>query len=121
VWCKDGGVCAWCLRVCVHAAVSNGKRKMEAQVIFLYLFTICSLCKWKFIVCPLVDEETNKSYLHANSSLHAVRIIAAFCLITRVWQNTTVFIILLLWKLQLFTLLLSPPREKSTNWFLLLL
>jgi hypothetical protein len=38
---------------------SNGKRKTEAQAIFLDSFTLCSECKWKFVVCPLVDEKTN--------------------------------------------------------------
>jgi hypothetical protein len=34
------------------------KRKMEAQAIFLNLFTVWSSCKQKFVVCPYVDEET---------------------------------------------------------------
>jgi hypothetical protein len=29
----------------IHAAVSNRKQKMEAQAIFLNLFTVCSSCK----------------------------------------------------------------------------
>jgi hypothetical protein len=33
---------------------------------FLNLFTICSSCKRKFVVCPFVDEETNESYPFAN-------------------------------------------------------
>jgi hypothetical protein len=33
------------------------KTKKEAQGIFLTLFSICSLCKWKFVVCPVVDDE----------------------------------------------------------------
>ncbi len=37
------------------AAVSNGKRKPMR----LFPLTICSPCKWKFVVCPFVDEETN--------------------------------------------------------------
>ncbi len=35
------------------------KWKTEAQAIFLDPFTLCSECKWKFVLCPLVDEETN--------------------------------------------------------------
>jgi hypothetical protein len=41
---------------------SNGKRKTEAQAIFLNLFTTCSSCIWNFVVCPFVDKETNGSY-----------------------------------------------------------
>jgi hypothetical protein len=33
------------------AAVSDGKWKTEAQVVFFNLFTFCSLCKWRFVVC----------------------------------------------------------------------
>jgi hypothetical protein len=33
---------------------------------FLNPFTVCSLCKQKFDVCPFVDEETSGSYLFAN-------------------------------------------------------
>jgi hypothetical protein len=36
--------------------------KLVAQAIFLNSFTICSLCKLKFVVCPFVDKETNGSY-----------------------------------------------------------
>ncbi len=50
----------------VYAAVSNGKRKTEAQAIFLKQFTVCSSCKRKFVVCPSVYEETNGSYPFAN-------------------------------------------------------
>jgi hypothetical protein len=39
----------------------NIKRKTEAQVISLNLFTICSSCKRKSVVCPFVNEETNKT------------------------------------------------------------
>ncbi len=34
--------------------------------IFLNPFTICSSCKRKFVVCPFVDKERNKSCLFAN-------------------------------------------------------
>ncbi len=40
--------------------------EMEAQVVFLNPFSICSSCKRKFVVCPFVDEETNGSYPVAN-------------------------------------------------------
>jgi hypothetical protein len=42
------------------------KWKMEVQEIFLNPFTICSLSKWKFIVCSIVDKETNRCYPFAN-------------------------------------------------------
>jgi hypothetical protein len=45
---------------------SNGKLKTEAQDIFLNPITISSSCKCKFVVCPIVDEERNESYLFAN-------------------------------------------------------
>jgi hypothetical protein len=32
------------------------------DAIFLSLVIICSLRKRKFVVCPVVDEETNGSY-----------------------------------------------------------
>jgi hypothetical protein len=35
---------------------------MEAQVIFLNTFTVCSPCKRKYVVRPLVHEETNGSH-----------------------------------------------------------
>ncbi len=43
-----------------------GKRKMEAQVIFLNTFTVCSPCKRKYVVRSLVHEETNGSHPFAN-------------------------------------------------------
>jgi hypothetical protein len=39
---------------------------MEAQVIILNPFTVCSSCKWKFIVCPFIDKDRKGSYLFAN-------------------------------------------------------
>jgi hypothetical protein len=44
--------------------LNNGKRKARRFV--KTLFTVCSSCKQKFVVCPLVDEETNGSYPIAN-------------------------------------------------------
>jgi hypothetical protein len=31
------------------------KQKMEAQAIFLHLFTVCLSCKQNFVVCTFVD------------------------------------------------------------------
>jgi hypothetical protein len=59
---------------------SNGKRKTEAKAIFLDPFTLCSECKWKFVVCPLVDEETNGSYPFANG-LNVLNGFAHLCII----------------------------------------
>ncbi len=33
---------------------------------YLNMFIICSSCKWKFVVCLFLDEETNGSYPFAN-------------------------------------------------------
>ncbi len=49
-----------------YAAVSNRKRKTEAHAIFLNPFTVCSLGKRKFVICPFVYEETNGIYPFAN-------------------------------------------------------
>jgi hypothetical protein len=46
--------------------LQNGKQKTEAKAIFLNLFTVCSSCKWKFVVYQFVFEETNGSYPFAN-------------------------------------------------------
>ncbi len=45
---------------------SSGKRKTEAQAIVLNPSTVSSSCKRKFVVCPLVYEETNRSCQFAN-------------------------------------------------------
>jgi hypothetical protein len=50
----------------LHDAISNVKWKTEAQTITLNLFTVCSSCKGKFVVCPFVYEETNGSYPFSN-------------------------------------------------------
>jgi hypothetical protein len=39
---------------------------MKAQAIFLHLFIVCSSSKWKFVVYPFIDEETNGSCPFAN-------------------------------------------------------
>ncbi len=38
------------------------KQKTEAQAIFLNPFSVCFLCKRKFVICLFADEETNKSF-----------------------------------------------------------
>jgi hypothetical protein len=45
------------LYIFIYAAISKGKRKRETQVIFLHLFTVRSVCKRKFVVCPFVEEK----------------------------------------------------------------
>ncbi len=42
------------------------KRKTEVQAIFLNPFTMCSSCKWKFVICPFANEEKNRSYPFAS-------------------------------------------------------
>ncbi len=58
-----------CIHIHTHIYIyvfCNFKRKMKAQVIFLYPFTIYSSCKRKCVVSLFVDEETNGSYPCAN-------------------------------------------------------
>jgi hypothetical protein len=50
----------------VYGYGSDGKWKTKAKAIFLNLFTFCSSCKRKFVVCLFVDEETNGRYPFAN-------------------------------------------------------
>jgi hypothetical protein len=63
--------------ICCHF-----RRKTEAQMIFLNLFTVCSLCKQKFVVCPLVYKETNGCYLFANG-LKGLNGLAHLCVFRR--------------------------------------
>ncbi len=42
------------------------KTENTAQAIFFNLFNVCSSWKWKFVVCPFADEETNGSYPFSN-------------------------------------------------------
>jgi hypothetical protein len=44
----------------IYASVLNGKRK--PRLFSFHPFTVCSLCKQKFVVYPFVYEETNGSY-----------------------------------------------------------
>ncbi len=37
-----------------------------SQLIFLNLFTVCSSCQRRFVVCPFDYEETNGNYLFGN-------------------------------------------------------
>jgi hypothetical protein len=53
--------------------------KTEARAIFLNLFTVCSSCKWKFVVCPFVDEETDGIYPFANG-LNGLNGLAHLCI-----------------------------------------
>jgi hypothetical protein len=54
--------------ICIHGdkawpwRQSNGKRKTEAQAIFVNPNTVSHPRKWKFVVCPFVDEETKRKY-----------------------------------------------------------
>jgi hypothetical protein len=49
-----------------HGDMETSIGKWKPRQVFLNLFTVCSWCKQKFVVCPLVDEETNRSYPIAN-------------------------------------------------------
>jgi hypothetical protein len=53
------------IHIYTHAFL-NRKRKKEAQTIFLNPFTVCSPCKGKFVICPFVVKETNRSNPCAN-------------------------------------------------------
>ncbi len=55
------------------------KRKMKAQVIFHNPFTICSSCKWTFVVCPYVDEEKHESYSIWKNGLNGLNGLAHVC------------------------------------------
>ncbi len=46
--------------------LTNRIWKTEANAVFLSPSTVCSSCKRKFVVCPFVDKETNRSYPFAN-------------------------------------------------------
>jgi hypothetical protein len=39
----------------------KNQMEKEAPAIFLNLFTVCSLCKWKFVVYTFVEEKTKGS------------------------------------------------------------
>ncbi len=57
------------------------KRKTEAQAFFLNpFFTVCSSLKWKFSVCPFVEEEISGSYPFANG-LNGLNGYAHLCLL----------------------------------------
>jgi hypothetical protein len=58
---------------------------MKAQSIF----AVCSSFKWKFVVCPFVDKETNGSYPFANglnrlASLNILMVLTLSLLVTHV-------------------------------------
>ncbi len=62
---KQGNMEAW-EHGNMETSNEKRKRKTEAYAIFFNPFTVCSLWKLKFVVCPFVDEETNGSYPFAN-------------------------------------------------------
>jgi hypothetical protein len=49
----------------IESLMKKIKQETEAQAISLNLFTICSSCKQKFVVCPFADEENNRRCLFA--------------------------------------------------------
>jgi hypothetical protein len=63
----------------------NGRR--VAHAVFLNLFTVCSWCKGKFVICPFVDKETNGSYAFANG-LNRLNRLAHLCLSTCCYERT---------------------------------
>ncbi len=50
----------------------------EDQAIFLSLVIICSLYKWKFVVCPYVYKEGNGSYPFAKG-LNGLNVLGHLC------------------------------------------
>ncbi len=48
------------------------QRKTEAQAIFLIPYSVCSLCKQKFAVCPVVCKETNGSSADRQNGLNGL-------------------------------------------------
>ncbi len=54
------------------------KTETEAQVIFLNPFTVSSSCQRKFVVCPFVAKEINRSYFFANR-LNGLNRLAYLC------------------------------------------
>jgi hypothetical protein len=73
----------------IYAAVSNEKGKTEAPAIFHNLFTVCSSCKRKFVICLFVDEETNESYQLANrlNILSGLNRLAHICWSFNCWSS----------------------------------
>ncbi len=61
-------VCVYILIFIFIFICCRSKWKMENRSSgdFLNPFTVCSPCKWKFVICPFVDEETKGSYPFAN-------------------------------------------------------
>ncbi len=50
------------LSIYIYCLCCYFKQKTDGREIFLNPFTVCSSCKWKFVICPFVSEETNGSY-----------------------------------------------------------
>ncbi len=53
-WRHDMDMETWILR---HGDIKWKEKKIEAQAIFLNLFTVCSSCKRKFVVCLFVMKK----------------------------------------------------------------
>jgi hypothetical protein len=53
--------------------------EQKTEAVFLHPFTVCSLCKQKFVVCHFVDEETSGRYPFANG-LNWLNGLARLCL-----------------------------------------
>jgi hypothetical protein len=60
---------------------------------FLNLFTVCSMCKRKFVVCLFVDKETNRSYPLANglNGLNGLNRVARLCVCVYVYVISSEF------------------------------
>jgi hypothetical protein len=54
-------------------------------------FTVCPSHKWKFVVCPSVDEETNRSYSLANG-LNGLAHLCVYAICTHPHTHTHVFV-----------------------------
>ncbi len=54
--------------------------EQKTEAIFLHPFSVCSLCKQKFVVCHFVDEETSGRYPFANG-LNGLNGLARLCLL----------------------------------------
>ncbi len=55
-----------------HGDINRKTVPYLSQRMFFNPFTVFSSCKRKFVVCPFVDEETNRSYPFANR-LHGLK------------------------------------------------
>ncbi len=69
------------------------KRKTGASEIFLEPFTVCSLCKWKFVIYffMLVDVEANISYPFANRLNRINRLNRPSMPLTQKWRPRAIY------------------------------